>query len=45
MNQDVSAVTIIKQGHANWVVLASFFVGSWVGAIVALALVIIRGTS
>jgi hypothetical protein len=44
MTEHVSAVTIVKQGHANWVVLASFFVGSWVGAIVALALVIVRGT-
>jgi len=35
-------VTIVKQGHANWVVLLAFFVGSWAGAIVALALVILR---
>lgn len=35
-------VTIVKQGHANWVVLTSFFIGSWVGAIVAIAIVIVR---
>ena len=42
MSEQTSPVTIIKQGHANWVVLTSFFVGSWFGAIVALALVIIN---
>jgi hypothetical protein len=36
------SVTIVNKGHANWVVLTSFFVGSWVGAIVALAVVIVR---
>lgn len=42
MAEHISPVTIIRQGHANWVVLTSFFVGSWVGAIVALAIVIVR---
>ena len=42
MSERTSPVTIVKQGHANWVVLASFFVGSWVGAIVALALAVIK---
>lgn len=42
MAEYISPVTIIRQGHANWVVLTSFFVGSWVGAIVALAIVIVR---
>jgi hypothetical protein len=42
MAEHTSPVTIIKQGHANLTVLASFFVGSWVGAIVALAVVIVR---
>jgi len=36
------SVTIVKQGHASWVVLSAFFVGSWVGAVVALAAVIVR---
>jgi hypothetical protein len=39
-----SAVTIIKQGHPNWVVLSAFFIGGWVGAVFALALVIIRAS-
>jgi hypothetical protein len=41
MTERTSPVTIIKQGHPNWVVLTSFFVGSWLGAMVAFALVII----
>lgn len=42
MSDRTSAVTIVKQGHANWVVLVSFVLGSWVGALVALAIVIIK---
>ena len=42
MAEHISPVTIVKQGHANWVVLASFFVGSWVGALIALAIVVIN---
>ena len=42
MAEMIGLVTIVKQGHANWVVLAAFFVGSWVGAIVALAMVILQ---
>ncbi len=37
-------VTVIKQGHPNWVVLSAFFIGSWVGAVLALAVVVIRAT-
>jgi len=35
-------VTIVKQGHPNWVVLSAFFLGTWVGAIVALAAIVLR---
>jgi hypothetical protein len=42
MTERPSPVTIVKQGHANWVVLSAFFLGTWVGAIVALALVIVK---
>ena len=35
-------VTIVKQGHANWVVLSAFFLGTWVGAIVVLAVIVLR---
>ncbi len=42
MAEHISPVTIVKKGHANWVVLSAFFVGSWVGAIVAIAAVIVR---
>ena len=41
MSDRISPVTIVKQGHANWVVLTAFFVGEGVGAIVALAVVIL----
>jgi len=44
MSERTSPVTIVKQGHANWVVLVSFFLGSWVGALIALAIVIIKAS-
>jgi len=44
MSDRTSPVTIVKQGHANWVVLVSFVLGSWVGALVALAIVIIKAS-
>ena len=44
MAEHRSPVTIVRQGHANWVVLTAFFIGAWVGAVVALAVVIVRST-